>query len=360
MLPELRPTSLRRLVSSLACKPTFEEGLHIRLIGRNVAMVNWLLEEMMSFQFKILLLTFLRNAHGVQEIYRGPENVQVTQGSNIVLRCVVKNRAGVVQWTQDGFGLGTDRNLPGYDRYSMIGGSINNGDPLEDYSLKIERVSLDDDANYTCQVTATNTEPPLVSEVAALTVLIPPSPPLLSSKVTVPVILEKPTNITCQALSGKPMAQITWKKDDVRITENLFEVTTLQPDRKRVDTTGIVTITAQSSDAGKKIECGAWNEALKDREPLWTQATLDVQYAPKIRMTHSNPDKTMREFDDVKFTCVGEANPFDIVWKWYRNGALIPDEGRNREYHGNVIKCEATNIVGSTSVEHSLNILCKH
>ena len=44
-----------------------------------------------------------------------------------------------------------------------------------------------------------------------------------------------------------------------------------------MDTTGIVTITASLTDAGKKIECGAWNEALERDDVYWTQATLDVQ-----------------------------------------------------------------------------------
>jgi hypothetical protein len=93
----------------------------------------------------------------------------------------------------------------------------------------------------------------------------------------IPVRLDTPTNVSCSVLNGRPKPKITWKKDDVTITDKLFEVATLQTDGKRVDVTGIVTITATAADAGKKIECGAWNGALKDQDPLWTQATLDVQ-----------------------------------------------------------------------------------
>lgn len=105
---------------------------------------------------------------------------------------------------------------------------------------------------------------------------VPPSQPILKKGITIPVELNVPTNVTCEALNGKPKAQITWKKDGIRITENTYELVAMQPDGKRVDTTGIVTITAQQSDAGKRLECGAWNEALGDEEPYWTQATLDV------------------------------------------------------------------------------------
>ena len=106
---------------------------------------------------------------------------------------------------------------------------------------------------------------------------VPPDRPILDAGLTSPVILNKPTNVTCRALNGKPKSQITWKKDDILITEGTFETATTQVDGKRVDTTGTVTINASLNDAGKKIECGAWNQALIDAEPLWMEATLDVQ-----------------------------------------------------------------------------------
>ena len=100
----------------------------------------------------------------------------------------------------------------------------------------------------------------------------------MQGTVTIPVILDRPTNVTCVAANGKPKAHITWKKDGVRITEGLYEYVTTQSDGKRINTTGVVTITAQQTDAGKRIECGAWNEAMVDEPgPYWTQATLDVQ-----------------------------------------------------------------------------------
>lgn len=42
-------------------------------------------------------------------------------GSRVTLPCRVENKAGILQWTKDDFGLGTQRNLTGYERYSMIG-----------------------------------------------------------------------------------------------------------------------------------------------------------------------------------------------------------------------------------------------
>lgn len=310
-----------------------------------------------------------RSVFGAQEFYRQPTNASEVQGQTVVLRCIIKNCGGKVQWTRGGFGLGTERSLPGYNRYSMIGTqqSVSN-DLIEEFSLKIIDLQLEDDTDFVCQASATDTDPVIVSNSAFVTVLIPPSKPnLMKGAIIIPVILEKSTNVTCEVLNAKPPAQITWKKDGIRIAENTSELSTLQADGKRSDSVGIVMLIAGLADAGKKIECGAWNQALgqKQEEPLWAQATLDVQYAPKVRLSHNSPEKTMREFDNIKFTCTGEANPFEVTWKWYRNGEIIPDENQNvyqilrlpREYHGNTIKCEGSNSVGSTSQEHSMNIL---
>lgn len=314
--------------------------------------------------------------YGLQEFYRQPENATATQGSGsaVFLRCIIKNKGkGAVQWTKGGFGLGIEKSLPHWPRYSMIGPSPQTlGDvKIEEFSLKIVQLSLSDDDYYQCQVMATEDSQSLVSNFAYVNVLVPPSQPILKKGITIPVELNVPTNVTCEALNGKPKAQITWKKDGIRITENTYELVAMQPDGKRVDTTGIVTITAQQSDAGKRLECGAWNEALGDEEPYWTQATLDVTYKPRVRLTHNNPDRTMREHDNVKFTCTGEANPYLITWKWSRNGDAIKEDDQDfvikgntltapdisYEFHGDVITCEAENTVGSTTVDHRLNIL---
>lgn len=76
-----------------------------------------------------------------------PENASAVIGASITLPCRVVNRQGVLQWTKDDFGLGAHRNLSAFDRYTMIG---NDGDG--DYSLRIDPVTLDDDARFQCQV----------------------------------------------------------------------------------------------------------------------------------------------------------------------------------------------------------------
>lgn len=46
-----------------------------------------------------------------QHFRRTPDNQTATVGDMVTLACSVINKSGVLQWTRDGFGLGTERNL---------------------------------------------------------------------------------------------------------------------------------------------------------------------------------------------------------------------------------------------------------
>ena len=48
-------------------------------------------------------------------------NPSCLQGEHVTLPCQVENKRGMLQWTRDGFGLGIERNLTGFDRYHMVG-----------------------------------------------------------------------------------------------------------------------------------------------------------------------------------------------------------------------------------------------
>lgn len=56
-----------------------------------------------------------------QQFRRTPDNQTATIGDTVTLACNVINKAGQLQWTRDQFGLGTERNLVGFERYRMVG-----------------------------------------------------------------------------------------------------------------------------------------------------------------------------------------------------------------------------------------------
>lgn len=76
-----------------------------------------------------------------------PQDQVAVVGARVILPCRVINKHGVLQWTKDDFGLGTRRNLTGFDRYSMVG-----SDEEGDFSLQIYPITLDDNARFQCQV----------------------------------------------------------------------------------------------------------------------------------------------------------------------------------------------------------------
>lgn len=116
-----------------------------------------------------------------------PTNIQVLEGTEALLKCEITNLAGSVQWVKDGFALGMilktincnlckliyncfhftgfSEKIPGYPRYSMIG-DRNYGI----FNLRIQNASLDDDAEFQCQVgPAKNSDP--IRTAANLTVI---------------------------------------------------------------------------------------------------------------------------------------------------------------------------------------------
>lgn len=76
-----------------------------------------------------------------------PQDQVAVVGARVILPCRVINKHGVLQWTKDDFGLGTRRNLSGFDRYTMVG-----SDEEGDFSLQIYPVTLDDNGKFQCQV----------------------------------------------------------------------------------------------------------------------------------------------------------------------------------------------------------------
>ena len=56
-----------------------------------------------------------------QSFLREPFDQIAAVGEHVTLPCRVINKRGVLQWTRDDFGLGSERQLTGFDRYQMTG-----------------------------------------------------------------------------------------------------------------------------------------------------------------------------------------------------------------------------------------------
>ena len=72
-------------------------------------------------RFLTLFVCVSAGADATQRFTLHPEDAQVIKGQTHIFQCAVADLVGQVQWMKDGFGLGYDRDLPGYSRYSIIG-----------------------------------------------------------------------------------------------------------------------------------------------------------------------------------------------------------------------------------------------
>ncbi|XP_026041234.1 nephrin isoform X7 [Astatotilapia calliptera] len=136
-----------------------------------------------------------------------PKNLTVRMGATAVLRCEVLRASGTVQWAKDGFLLGPERSLPGFPRYSMIGNPKRG-----QYHLQIEDAQLEDDTQYECQVTSSESSSGIISRLAWLDVRIPPSKPYFDMDMSTPWEAGKKYTVTCVAPDAKPLAEITLYK----------------------------------------------------------------------------------------------------------------------------------------------------
>ncbi|KAG8196700.1 hypothetical protein JTE90_023209 [Oedothorax gibbosus] len=292
-----------------------------------------------------------------QEFAIEPADRTAIVGKPAVLPCRVLNKVGTLQWTRDGFGLGSDRELRGFPRYTMVG-----SDDEGDFSLQIGSVSLDDDALFQCQVGAADGVKGIRSRNAAFTVYVPPEPPKIVQGDFLRTTAGMTVELTCESHAGKPPAELTWLDGDGNVVSDEVEYTTqLLGDNKRANAALKWTLTPRREHDGKTFTCRSENPALT--QPLTARITLEVKYPPEITLKVSS-DKIM-EGDSVKFTCESVANPADVSIKWQRNDEVIAGDHTTtyeisrvtREYNKDTISCEVSNAVGTTKSTHTLNVL---
>ena len=183
-----------------------------------------------------------------------------------MLPCTVEDKEGLLQWTKDDFGLGTKRDLPGY-RHDKIIIDLNiyhfhiryptytmrGQDPVRDWSLVIEKVTLEDDGVFQCQVRlcqmcrvrltmrsmlsilifimisetalhkvgSGSKSKAIRSSLAKLTVLVPPGEPRIVHQgfeegrtELEDVEEEEAVELTCISEGGRPAGEITWRDED--------------------------------------------------------------------------------------------------------------------------------------------------
>ncbi|KAJ8920019.1 hypothetical protein NQ315_006550 [Exocentrus adspersus] len=297
-----------------------------------------------------------------QKFAMEPQDQTAVVGSRVTLPCRVIGKSGILQWTKDDFGLGTHRNLSGFDRYSMIG-----SDEEGDYSLEIYPVMLDDDARYECQVSpGPKGQPGIRSHFAKLTVLVPPDPPKIVQGDYLVTTEDREIELECISYGGKPAAEITWIDGLGNVlTDGIEYIVEKLPDGRRFTAKSILKLTPRKIHHNTSFTCQAQNTA--ERTHRSAKLKLEVKYAPKVTVTIMaglNKNGRIPEGSEVRLGCHADANPSDVTYRWFLNeDPLIGDyttelvlHNVTRKHHDAIVKCEVHNAVGKSEESQTLDI----
>ncbi|XP_075214168.1 irregular chiasm C-roughest protein-like [Lycorma delicatula] len=288
-----------------------------------------------------------------------PQDQTAIVGSRVTLPCRVVNKVGDLQWTKDDFGLGTHRNLTGFERYSMVG-----SDEEGDYSLDIYPVMLEDDAKYQCQVSSgPQGQEPVRSRYATLTVLTPPEPPRIVQGDHLLTTEDREIELECISLAGKPAAEITWIDGFGNVLRDGIEyLLDPLPDGRRFTAKSILKLTPKKEHHNTTFTCQAQNTA--DRTYRSAKLRLQVKYAPKVTVKVVGGSSRLVEGADVRLLCSADANPPDVTYRWFINDQLVAGDPTteliltniSRKQHDSIIKCEVHNAVGKSEESETLDI----
>ncbi|XP_078055048.1 kin of IRRE-like protein 3 [Mustelus asterias] len=278
-----------------------------------------------------------------------PEDRVVVAGHPVTLSCAVAGYHGIVLWTKDGLGLGVEKQLPGFPRYSIVGDHA-----AGEYSLRIEKAELIDDAVYECQAT----HAALRSQPARLTVLIPPDNPIISSGPIVSLKVGDSLNLTCRADNAKPAAVITWIRDGEPLKGATY-IKRLLKDGKRESIISSLHIPPSEIENGQRIICRAKNAAVPEGREA--EVTVDIQHPPLVNLT-VEPQPVL-EGSTVRFRCSAKANPAVSLYRWAKAGQLLRGVlGETYEtvvdytFFTEPVSCAVSNPLGSTNISRTVDV----
>lgn len=293
-----------------------------------------------------------------QSFSQQPTNTTIIQGQNATLHCSVQNLGGDIAWSKDRTILGTQRDLPGYPRYSITGDASSAG------NLFVREVEISDDASYVCMVLATENQQSIVSQDAWLSVQVPPTAPVIESYEEGALISIQPPAVvalTCRSTNGKPAATLTWLKNGeplLHLSPTVTVEASDDPSGKLENAVSVLELLPEKEDNGIVFSCKMEHPALSEASVI--SVTLNVLFPPSPPLINGYTEGTIvRTNDELTLDCSSRGgNPLAEVY-WYKNGqrmdySYITDGTSARNilpltvgYGDNnaVFRCEVTSIV---------------
>ncbi|KAL6723547.1 hypothetical protein Aduo_018537 [Ancylostoma duodenale] len=338
---------------------------------------------MFSFLLVLCLVAFVE---GEQTIVEGPQESFVFLGQTVVLRCKVSNQKGAVQWMKNGFGLGVDRQLKFFPRYSMIG-SASRGE----YNLQITNTTVGDDDVYACQINEAASEPSVISNPAKLTVLIRPTPPKLQkTSHFMNAVAGEAVTQSCLSRKGKPPPRLGWALSndaegrnistwlgETRVKfSHLFKTSGVTQESLQADVeeeiqkdgygyivSSNISFVPRPDDDLKYILCLSQHDTFPGKSES-DSLKLILQYAPRVNLTLASQQQ-LREGGSALLACNVDAKPLDnIRISWYKNGnQLLPHttdtfflETLKMEDHRTEYTCQASNSIGTSHASLRIDV----
>ncbi|XP_016957415.1 nephrin isoform X1 [Drosophila biarmipes] len=270
----------------------------------------------------VILASAPAPGHAQQQKFRTtPHDLQVLEGAEAMMRCEVANVAGAVQWTKDGFALGFSAVIPGYPRYSVL------GDRKQGiYNLRISNASINDDADYQCQVGPARLNSAIRAN-AKLTVISPPASIEIkgySHNSKVEVRENQDLQLKCIVANAKPAAQIVWYRGNVEFKPEKREDNVEESTAKRFTTTSSLKLKPGPDDDYTEYTCQAKHKALSPDMPMRATVQLSVLYPPGPPYIEGySPGETLRRGQTVELMCRSRGGNPPAQLIWYKNGSQI-------------------------------------
>ncbi|KAL9915607.1 nephrin isoform X2 [Glossina fuscipes] len=304
----------------------------------------------------------------VQKFRVTPHDLQILEGTDTLLRCEVANRAGQVQWTKDGFALGFSAVIHGFPRYSVLVDAANGI-----YNLQIKNASLEDDAEYQCQVGPAAGNPAIRAN-AKLSIVAAPSSIAIdgyAQNAKVEIIEKQNLTLKCIAQNANPAAELLWNRDNTPLVAIQARVEVTETSAKRFTTISTITLQPTADDDYKDFSCEAKHKALPPDVPMRSTVQLSVLYPPGTPFFEGySQGETLRRGQNVKISCRSRGGNPPAQLIWYKNGLPISSPQRTsgrlsenvysfvaeEQDDGANLVCEAKNILSNTAFKTEVNL----
>ncbi|XP_076334049.1 nephrin-like [Tachypleus tridentatus] len=266
----------------------------------------------------LLFASCLHESIGVQQHFiEKPQDTEVVQGQTGILRCQVGNLQGAVQWSKDGFLLGFEAAIPGYERYSMLV-DVERGI----YNLRIRDCRLEDEGEYQCQVGPGFDQDP-IRAVARLTVLVPPDQLTINGRARYDVLkVHRGERITlaCSAQGSKPPVQLKWYRNNIQLLAESGDIR--QQENKLFTTLSTILLYPSLDDNDAIYVCEAVHPAMP--EPWKTSVTISVLYPPETPIITGYSRKSIiKKGDIVSLTCISKGGNPPAQLRWFMHNVSL-------------------------------------